>query len=51
MLASFTKVPNMLRPKASESAKNTFSITPLLYDASLSRDPREYPHKSYIARI
>jgi len=31
--------------------KNTFSITPLLYDAPFPANPREYPHKPYIARI
>jgi len=30
--------------------KSTFSITPLLFDASSPRNLREYPHKVYIAR-
>jgi len=30
--------------------KLTFSITPLPFDPSSLRNPREYPHKSYIAR-
>jgi len=30
---------------------NTFSITPLLYDAPFPGNSREYPHEAYIARI
>jgi len=30
--------------------KSTFQITPLSFDASSPRNPREYPHKPYIAR-
>jgi len=30
--------------------KSTFSITPLLFDASSPRNPGEYPHKPYIVR-
>jgi len=48
MLASFPKVPNTQRPKA---RKNTFSITPLLYDAPFPWNSREYPHKPYVVRI
>jgi len=33
---------------ASESPKNTFSITPMLFDASYPGNPREHPHKSLL---
>ena len=47
MLALFSKVPKIQRPKA---LKSTFSITPLLSDAPSPGNPREYPHKAYIVR-
>ena len=47
-MASFPKVPNTQRPKP---RKNTFSITPLLYDAPFPGNPREYPYKPYTIRI
>jgi len=47
MLASFLRCR---RCSVQNPWNTTFSITPLLFDASSPMNPREYPHKPYIAR-
>ena len=48
MLASFRMVPKTLRPKA---LKIYVFDYPTVIDAPSPGNPREYPHKPYIATI
>jgi len=55
-IRSFSRIPNILRIAvrfyyiSEKPWKSTFSITPLSFDAPSPGNPREYPHKLYIAR-